>query len=227
LKELEEREGSVIIFVKTKHGADRLAEKLSRQNHHATAIHGDLKQRKRDEVIRNFRNLKNRIMVATDVAARGLDIPHIMHVINYDLPQCPEGYIHRIGRTGRAGMEGFALSLISPEEGHKWRRIHNLIHPGKSQEPPTRSPSQRRRKPRPFQNDMAPSKRSPFKRGAAPSEPPKGTDSNPASKRGRDFKKTNLKKADFKKPNFKRSAPKRSHEKSSSSHSSSQRRSWA
>jgi len=132
LKELNTREGSVIIFVKTKHGAERLAEKLSRQNHDASAIHGDLKQRKREEVIRDFRNMKKRIMVATDIAARGLDIPHIMHVINYDLPQCPEDYIHRIGRTGRAGMEGHALSLISPEDNQKWKRIHNLIHLGKS-----------------------------------------------------------------------------------------------
>jgi len=152
IKELNAREGSVIIFVKTKHGADRLAEKLSRQNHYADAIHGDLKQRKRDEVIRDFRNLKKRIMVATDVAARGLDIPHIMHVINYDLPQCPEDYIHRIGRTGRAGMEGNALSLISPDENHKWKRIHNLIHFGKSDSTPEssgRSDSSRRK--RPFQ----------------------------------------------------------------------------
>ncbi len=173
IKELETREGSVIIFVKTKHGADRLAEKLTRQNHHATAIHGDLKQRKRDEVIRDFRNLKNRIMVATDVAARGLDIPHIMHVINYDLPQCPEDYIHRIGRTGRAGMEGFALSLISPEEGHKWRRIHNLIHPGKFQEGPMGSEPRRKGKSRPFQNATGSSNRPPFKRDGAPSESPK------------------------------------------------------
>jgi ATP-dependent RNA helicase DeaD len=223
LKELEAREGSVIIFVKTKHGADRLAEKLTRQNHQATAIHGDLKQRKRDEVIRDFRNLKNRIMVATDVAARGLDIPHIMHVINYDLPQCPEDYIHRIGRTGRAGMEGFALSLISPEEGHKWRRIHNLIHPGKYQESSTESQPRRKSKPRPFQNAAAPSKRPFFKRDAATSESPKRNDSKPSSQKGRDFKKTDFKKADFKKPDFKRGAPKRSSEK----RSSSQRSSWA
>lgn len=131
LKELNDREGSVIIFVKTKHGADRLAEKLSHQNHPATAIHGDLKQRKRDAVIRDFRNLKQRIMVATDLAARGLDIPHIKHVINYDLPQCPEDYIHRIGRTGRAGMEGSALSLIAPEDNQRWKRIHSLINLGK------------------------------------------------------------------------------------------------
>lgn len=153
LEELGSREGSVIIFVKTKHGADRLATKLSQQKHLASAIHGDLKQRKRDSVIQDFRKLKTRIMVATDVAARGLDIPHIMHVINYDLPQCPEDYIHRVGRTGRAGMEGFALSFIAPEDHIKWRRIHNLIN--NKNEPQegsrTNGPSQKRKKkPRPF-----------------------------------------------------------------------------
>jgi len=153
LKELNSREGSVIIFVKTKHGAERLAEKLSRQNHHASAIHGDLRQRKREEVIRNFRNLKKRIMVATDIAARGLDIPHIKHVINYDLPQCPEDYIHRIGRTGRAGMEGNALSLISPEDGHKWKLIHNLMNPGKAHSPTTSTDQPRKKsKRRSFQS---------------------------------------------------------------------------
>ncbi|MBA3813200.1 MAG: DEAD/DEAH box helicase [Alphaproteobacteria bacterium] len=152
IKELESREGSVIIFVKTKHGADRLAERLSRQDHQANAMHGDLKQRKREEVIKDFRNLTKRILVATDIAARGLDIPHIKHVINYDLPQCPEDYIHRIGRTGRAGMEGHALSLVSPEDGNKWRRIHNLIETGHDDPSlDAKSKSRNRTKQRPFQ----------------------------------------------------------------------------
>lgn len=127
LKELDLREGSVIIFVKTKYGADSLASKLQKENHEADAIHGDLRQRKREQVILSFRNQKSRIMVATDIAARGLDVPHVMHVINYDLPQCPHDYIHRIGRTGRAGAEGFALSMVSPEDGSKWRAISRLI----------------------------------------------------------------------------------------------------
>ncbi|MBI2792988.1 MAG: DEAD/DEAH box helicase [Gammaproteobacteria bacterium] len=134
LKELESREGSVIIFVRTKISAAQLAEKLRRQDHSADAIHGDLKQRQRDEVIRAFRNQKSRIMVATDIAARGLDIPHIMHVINYDLPQCPEDYIHRIGRTGRAGMEGHALSFIGPGENRKWQAIYQHVNHGKASE---------------------------------------------------------------------------------------------
>jgi superfamily II DNA/RNA helicase len=130
LKQLDQREGSVIVFVRTKHGADRLADKLSRQNHSADAIHGDLQQRQRDRVIAAFRNKQHRIMVATDIAARGLDIPHIEHVINYDLPQCPEDYIHRIGRTARAGAEGSSLCMIAPEDGDKWRAIQRLINPG-------------------------------------------------------------------------------------------------
>lgn len=129
LKELDARQGSVIVFVKTKRGCDRLADKLNRNEHSADAIHGDLMQRKRDRVIADFRNKKYRIMVATDVAARGLDIPHIEHVINYDLPQRPEDYIHRIGRTARAGAEGSAVCLISPEDRGKWKAIHRLMNP--------------------------------------------------------------------------------------------------
>jgi ATP-dependent RNA helicase DeaD len=131
--ELEKRGGTIIVFVKTKHGADRLAGRLERDNHNADAIHGDLRQNRRDKVIKNFRAGKTRILVATDVAARGLDIPHIEHVINYDLPQCPEDFIHRIGRTGRAGAEGFALTMISNEDGAKWNAIQRLMNPGAAQ----------------------------------------------------------------------------------------------
>ncbi len=127
--ELDRRSGSVIVFVRTKHGADRLTNKLSRENHSATAIHGDLRQNQRDKAIRKFREGSIRILVATDVAARGLDVPHIEHVINYDLPQCPEDYIHRIGRTGRNGAEGQAMAFISPEEREKWNAIQHLLNP--------------------------------------------------------------------------------------------------
>ncbi|MBI1327893.1 MAG: DEAD/DEAH box helicase [Alphaproteobacteria bacterium] len=127
--ELEVREGSIIIFVKTKFGAAKMAKRLFHEGHAADAIHGDLQQRKRDAVIRNFRDQKIRILVATDVAARGLDIPHIEHVINYDLPQSPEDFIHRIGRTARAGAEGNALSFLSPQDGEKWRAIQRLLNP--------------------------------------------------------------------------------------------------
>jgi superfamily II DNA/RNA helicase len=130
LMQINQRTGSIIIFVKTKHGADRLADKLNRAEHSANAIHGDLKQSRRDRVIQDFRNRKQRILVATDVAARGLDIPHIEHVINYDLPQCPEDYIHRIGRTARAGAEGEAVNLLTPADNAKWRAIMRLMNPG-------------------------------------------------------------------------------------------------
>lgn len=130
-KELTAREGSIIVFVKTKRSAKKLTAMLKRQNHNVDAIHGDLVQQKRERVINAFRKCKSRIMIATDIAARGLDIPHIKHVINYDLPQCPEDYIHRIGRTGRAGAQGSALCLIAPEDGRKWRMISQLLDPSK------------------------------------------------------------------------------------------------
>jgi len=145
IKELAERQGSVLIFVKTKRGADRLADKLNQQKFSAEAIHGNLQQRKRERVIQAFRDQKHRIMVATDIASRGLDIPHIEHVINYDLPQAPEDYIHRIGRTARAGAEGSSLCLISPEDNDKWKAIHRLMHPGEA--PAPRHPSGEHEKP--------------------------------------------------------------------------------
>jgi superfamily II DNA/RNA helicase len=134
VKQLDARTGSIIVFVRTKHGADRLARKLGHAKFSAEAIHGGLKQNRRDRVIREFRNKEHRILVATDVAARGLDIPHIEHVINYDLPQVPEDYIHRIGRTARAGAAGSALCLISPQDGEKWQAIEQLLNPGQKQQ---------------------------------------------------------------------------------------------
>lgn len=134
LEQIEQREGSIIVFVKTKWGAEKLADKLYAKKYSTDAIHGDLRQSTRDKVIKAFRDKKCRILVATDIAARGLDIPHIEHVINYDLPQCPEDYIHRIGRTGRAGAEGSAVNLISPADSDKWRAIQRLLNPGEKQE---------------------------------------------------------------------------------------------
>lgn len=127
--ELEQREGSILVFVKTKFGTEKMAGQLRKLGHRAEAIHGDLRQKRRENVIAGFRRKKHRILVATDVAARGLDIPHIEHVINYDLPQCPEDYIHRIGRTARAGAEGAALCFVSGSEKGKWRAIERLIDP--------------------------------------------------------------------------------------------------
>lgn len=160
LRELNEREGSVIIFVKTKRGADQLADKLRAQDLQADSIHGDLRQRQRDRAILQFRNGKTKIMVATDIAARGLDIPHIRHVINYDLPQCPEDYIHRIGRTARAGLEGNALCLISPDDHAKWNAINRLINPGAPKEPANQGGRAKQGKPYQGRRDFSRKKQS-------------------------------------------------------------------
>lgn len=147
LKQLEQREGSIIIFVKTKRGADRLSVKLNDKDHKSAAIHGDLKQSKRERVLGSFRKQKHRILVATDVAARGIDVPHIRHVINYDLPQCPKDYIHRIGRTARAGETGSALSFITKQDRGKWKAIERLLDPNAKQER-FENPGDKRSKPK-------------------------------------------------------------------------------
>ncbi|TDG95649.1 DEAD/DEAH box helicase [Cardinium endosymbiont of Culicoides punctatus] len=126
VKQLNEREGSIIVFVKTQIKADDVCYQLQEANYNAQVIHGGLKQYHRKRVIEDFRNQRYSIIVATDVAARGLDIDHIKHVINYDFPQTAEDYTHRIGRTGRAGATGFAFSMIaSSQEKRLWSIIHN------------------------------------------------------------------------------------------------------
>lgn len=134
-RELSERTGTVIVFVRSKYGTEKLAAKLRKSGHTADAIHGDLEQRQRERVLAAFREKKHRVLVATDIASRGLDIPHIEHVINYDLPQAPEDYIHRIGRTARAGADGAAISFISPEDALKWRAIQKLMNPNATPDP--------------------------------------------------------------------------------------------
>ena len=134
VKELTVREGSVVVFVKTKFGAKKIADRLYRDRFQAQAIHGNLRQNKRDQVIQGFKNKKFRILVATDVAARGLDVPHVAHVINHDLPQCPEDYIHRIGRTARAGATGSAVNFITPQDNRLWRAIERFMNTGEAGE---------------------------------------------------------------------------------------------
>ncbi len=129
LTQLEQREGSIIVFVKTKWGAEKMAARLCREKHSADALHGDLRQNQRQRVITGFRDSKFRVLVATDIAARGLDISHIKHVINYDLPQCPDDFIHRIGRTARAGAEGSTICFITPADKLKWNAINRLLNP--------------------------------------------------------------------------------------------------
>ncbi len=134
IKELKAREGSVVIFVKTKFSAQEIADRLYDDFMEAEAIHGNLRQNKRDRVIKGFRDKKFRILVATDVAARGLDVPHVEHVINHDLPQCPEDYIHRIGRTARAGAKGSAINFITNKEDKLWRAIQRFMKTGEQDE---------------------------------------------------------------------------------------------
>ncbi len=117
----------VLVFVGTKFGASRLAHYLEKQGIEATAIHGDKSQQQRTEALEAFKSGKARVLVATDVAARGLDIDDLPHVINFELPHVPEDYIHRIGRTGRAGKEGDATSLVCAEERGKLAEIEKLI----------------------------------------------------------------------------------------------------
>ncbi|MDL1899786.1 DEAD/DEAH box helicase [Anaerolineae bacterium CFX9] len=109
---------SVIIFCRTKLEVDSVGQRLIAQAHAAETLHGDLNQVQRDRVMARFRSGQIDILIATDVAARGLDVEHVSHVINYDLPLDPESYIHRIGRTGRAGRAGTAISLVTPRERH-------------------------------------------------------------------------------------------------------------
>ena len=145
IKQIYIRQGSILIFVKTRRNAEKMVKRLKYDDHDADAIHGNLRQNKRDRVIKAFRNNHFRILVGTDVASRGLDIPAIKHVINFDLPQVPEDFIHRIGRTARAGAEGSALSFIGNEDRAKWNAIQRLIDPNFRSEP---GRDQRRRRKR-------------------------------------------------------------------------------
>ena len=128
-EELREREGSIIIFTKTKRGAEKLANRLAKEELSVTYLHGDLPQRKREKVIKAFRSKWHTILIATDVAARGLDVPHVEHVVNYNLPRNPEDYIHRIGRTARAGAKGEALNLIDDSDRSNWKAISRMLDP--------------------------------------------------------------------------------------------------
>ncbi|MFN3883761.1 MAG: helicase-related protein, partial [Rhodocyclaceae bacterium] len=116
----------VLVFVGTKFGAARLASWLERQGISATAIHGDKSQQERTKALEAFKSGGVRVLVATDVAARGLDIDDLPHVINFDLPRVAEDYVHRIGRTGRAGKPGEATSLVAPEEMRQLAEIEKL-----------------------------------------------------------------------------------------------------
>ncbi|MCI5078172.1 DEAD/DEAH box helicase [Oricola sp.] len=126
-KHLSERDNDLsLVFARTKHGAEKLMKHLVSHGFEAASIHGNKSQGQRDRAIREFRAGNVRILVATDVAARGIDIPGVSHVYNFDLPQVPESYVHRIGRTARAGAEGRAISFCSEEETKMLRDIEKL-----------------------------------------------------------------------------------------------------
>ncbi len=118
---------SVLIFCRTKHGADRVAHLLKRSNHAVAVLHSNRTQREREQALKGFRDGRYEVLVATDIAARGLDIADVTHVINYDVPQHPEDYIHRIGRTGRAEATGDAFTLMTAEDGRHVHAIERFI----------------------------------------------------------------------------------------------------
>ena len=131
LEEIDSRDGSILVFMKTKHSSKKMCLKLQKYGLSVNTIHGNVRQSKRISILNNFRKKKYRILVATDVAARGLDIPHIKHVINYDLPQNSEDYIHRIGRTARAGSSGAAICFVTEKDKKLWKVISKKINPDK------------------------------------------------------------------------------------------------
>jgi ATP-dependent RNA helicase RhlE len=118
---------SVLVFSRTKHGADKIARKLKAANHSVAVLHANRSQNQRIEALAGFKSGKYEIMVATDIAARGIDVAGVTHVINYDVPQNPEDYVHRIGRTGRAQAVGDAFTLVAPEEQGDIRDIQRFI----------------------------------------------------------------------------------------------------
>src|SRR5213078_3216610 len=150
----------VLVFVRTKHGANRLAQQLLREGIEADAIHGNKAQNARTRTLAQFKAGSLRVLVATDIAARGLDIEALPHVVNYDMPHVAEDYVHRIGRTGRAGTEGEAVSFVSPEERPLMAAIERLMNrqvesrviagfePGtRSTQPQEHEPREQRRQP--------------------------------------------------------------------------------
>jgi len=140
----------VLVFTRTKHGADKVVRGLNNDGISADAIHGNKSQNQRERVLANFRSGRVRTLVATDIAARGIDVEGVSHVINFDLPNIPESYVHRIGRTARAGAEGIAISLCSHDELPFLRDIEKLIRmaipaTGQAPRPAQRAPQQQTR----------------------------------------------------------------------------------
>ncbi len=141
--------GSVIVFTRTKHGADRVSKRLTQSGIESAALHGNRSQNQRQKALAGFKDGSVRVLVATDIAARGIDVDAISHVVNFDTPNIPEDYIHRIGRTGRAEMTGDALTFVAPDEEEYIRSIERLTgrsfpragYPGFVAPPPTAEPA--------------------------------------------------------------------------------------
>ena len=127
IKEISDAHGLTLVFVRTKRGADRLVQKLKRQDVQAAAMHGDMTQGAREKALERFRSGKVQTLVATDVAARGLDLDDITHVINFDPPEDDKGYVHRVGRTGRAGRSGSGITLVLPEQQADVSRVAQIL----------------------------------------------------------------------------------------------------
>ena len=117
----------MLLFSRTKHGADRICRDLNKKRIRAAAIHGNKAQNQRQNALRDFKEGKVRVLVATDIASRGIDIDQLRYVVNFDIPNEPETYVHRIGRSGRAGEEGVSISLCEPEENSYIKSIEKLI----------------------------------------------------------------------------------------------------
>ncbi|MCG2611466.1 DEAD/DEAH box helicase [Flavobacterium sp. SM15] len=168
----EQKLENVLVFVRTKHGADNVVKALKKQNINAEAIHGDKSQSARQRVLDSFKNKETSVLVATDIAARGIDIELLPYVINFDLPNIPETYVHRIGRTGRAGNSGLAISFCGKDEKTYWQDIEKLTrqkvkvvndHPFPWKEEvknPDAKPDLRNKKKKPEQNGSNKSRKS-------------------------------------------------------------------
>ncbi len=124
---LDQSKGRFLVFVRTKHGADRVARRLARSGHTATQIHGDRSQSQRNAALKSFSQGHHRVLVATDVAARGIDVVDVAHVVNYDMPREAEDFVHRIGRTGRNSAKGIASTFAAPDEKHTLRKMEKTL----------------------------------------------------------------------------------------------------
>jgi ATP-dependent RNA helicase RhlE len=173
-----EADGRTLVFSRTKHGANRIVKVLDRAGLPAAAIHGNKSQGARTRALESFRAGGTRILVATDLAARGIDVEGIRHVINFDLPNIPETYVHRIGRTARAGADGVAISMCDLEERAYLVDIERLIRSHIERIDDHRYPPT---EPLPAPTDLAPRRR----RGPQASRRPSRGETRPAQKRGR------------------------------------------